>query len=85
MSVLPTEVNIVWHDGPRMAALLQELINTDFELDRPGKGRSVWMTLGYILSNRDVYAIALHDCDIINYQRDGGKTCVPCRSSRPRF
>jgi glucosyl-3-phosphoglycerate synthase len=70
MSVLPTEVRIVWHDGPRMQALLQELRASDFQLDRPGKGRSVWMTLGYILSNRDVYATALHDCDILNYTRE---------------
>lgn len=70
MSVLPTEVRIVWHDGPRMQALLQELRASDFQLDRPGKGRSVWMTLGYILSNREVYATALHDCDILNYRRE---------------
>jgi glucosyl-3-phosphoglycerate synthase len=70
MSVLPTEVRIVWHDGPRMQAMLQELRASDFQLDRPGKGRSVWMTLGYILSNREVYATALHDCDILNYRRE---------------
>lgn len=70
MSVLPSAVRVVWHDGPRMQALLQELKDADFNLDRPGKGRSVWMSLGYILSNRDVYAIALHDCDIVNYQRE---------------
>jgi glucosyl-3-phosphoglycerate synthase len=69
MGALPTEVRVVWHDGPRMKALLQELIEADFELKRPGKGRSVWMALGSILANRDVYAIALHDCDIVNYQR----------------
>ena len=39
-------------------------------MDHPGKGRSVWMTLGCILSERDVYAIALHDCDIVNYRRE---------------
>lgn len=70
MSVLPTEVRVIWHDGPRMQALLQELRAADFQLDRPGKGRSVWMTLGYILSNRDVYATALHDSDILNYRRE---------------
>ena len=70
MSALPAEVKIVWHDGPRMKALLQELQQADFDLDRPGKGRSVWMTMGYILANRDVYAIALHDCDIVNYQKE---------------
>ncbi|MBP8981285.1 MAG: glycosyl transferase [Syntrophobacterales bacterium] len=70
MSGLATEVKIVWHDGPRMQTLLKELMAADFELDRPGKGRSVWMTMGYILADRDVYAIALHDCDIVNYQRE---------------
>ena len=69
MSGLATEVKIVWHDGPRMQTLLKELMAADFELNRPGKGRSVWMSMGYILADRDVYAIALHDCDIVNYQR----------------
>ncbi|MBU1150884.1 MAG: glycosyl transferase, partial [Proteobacteria bacterium] len=65
MSVLSVDVRVVWHDGPRMKALLKELMDSDFKLDMPGKGRSVWMTLGYILADRDVYAIALHDCDIL--------------------
>ncbi|MHB8810092.1 MAG: glycosyltransferase family protein [Desulfobulbaceae bacterium] len=70
MAVLPAKVRIVWHDGPRVKALLQELVEADFQLERAGKGRSVWMSLGYILDNRDVYAIALHDCDIVNYRRE---------------
>jgi len=70
MSRLPTEVRIVWNDGARIKALLKELQDADFTLGQPGKGRSVWMSLGYILSDRDVYAIALHDCDIVNYQRE---------------
>jgi len=70
MSPLPTDVKIIWHDGPRMKALLQELRNSDFKLDQPGKGRSVWMSLGYILADRDVFTIALHDCDIVNYRKE---------------
>ncbi|OGP59877.1 MAG: glycosyl transferase [Deltaproteobacteria bacterium RBG_13_52_11b] len=70
MSVLPGEVRIVWHDGPRMRKLLKELKKTDFNVDMPGKGRSVWMTLGYITADDHVFAIALHDCDIVNYRRD---------------
>lgn len=70
MAMLPTEVRIIWHDGPRIQSLLQELVAADFELNRPGKGRSVWMALGYILSDKEVYAIALHDCDIVNYNRE---------------
>jgi glucosyl-3-phosphoglycerate synthase len=69
MSELPMDVKIVWHDGPGMQALLDELRRADFAMDFPGKGRSVWMTMGYILADRDVYAMATHDCDIVNYRR----------------
>lgn len=70
MSVLPSDVKVVWHDGPRLQRLYDELRKNDFQLDIPGKGRSVWMTIGYILADRDVDAIALHDCDIVNYKRE---------------
>jgi len=70
MSPLPSQIRIVWHDGPRMQALFQELKDADFTLGQPGKGRSVWMTLGYILADPDVDAIALHDCDIVNYRKE---------------
>lgn len=70
MSVLPCPVRIVWHDGPRLQALYRELRAADFKLDHPGKGQSVWMTLGCILAERDVYAVATHDCDIVNYDRE---------------
>lgn len=70
MEGLPCPVKVVWHDGPRLQALLRELRENEFQLDHPGKGRSVWMTLGYVCSERDVYAIATHDCDILNYRRE---------------
>jgi len=70
MAALHVEVQVVWHDGPGMKRLLKELQDADFRMDQPGKGRSVWMSLGYILADRDVYAIALHDCDIVNYRKE---------------
>lgn len=70
MASLHVEVQVVWHDGPGMKRLLKELQDADFRMDQPGKGRSVWMSLGYILADRDVYAIALHDCDIVNYRKE---------------
>jgi glucosyl-3-phosphoglycerate synthase len=70
MASLSCPVKVVWHDGPAMQSLYQELRKNDFRLAHPGKGQSVWMTLGYILSERDVYAIATHDCDIVNYSRE---------------
>jgi glucosyl-3-phosphoglycerate synthase len=70
MASIGIDVRVVWHDGPGMKKMLRELIDYDFKLDRQGKGRSVWMSIGYILADRDVYAIALHDCDIVNYTRE---------------
>mgnify|MGYP005831389769 FL=1 len=70
MSGLSCPVKIVWHDGPRLQALYRELRENDFQLEHPGKGRSVWMTLGYICSEREVYAVATHDGDILNYRRE---------------
>jgi glucosyl-3-phosphoglycerate synthase len=66
MASLACPVRVVWHDGPGMQSLYLELRKNDFRLAHPGKGQSVWMTLGYILSEREVYAIATHDCDIVN-------------------
>ena len=70
MASLAVDVRVVWHDGPGMQKMLKELIDSDFKMDQQGKGRSVWMSVGYILAERDVYAIALHDCDIVNYTRE---------------
>ena len=70
MASLPVDVQVIWHDGPRMKRLLGELAAADFQMEIPGKGRSVWISIGYILAQSDVYAIALHDCDIVNYQRE---------------
>ena len=35
-----------------------------------GKGRNVWYCMGYILSLGESEAVALHDCDILTYDRD---------------
>jgi glucosyl-3-phosphoglycerate synthase len=70
LSQLRGSVKIIWHDGPKMQKVYKELKKSNFWLDAPGKGRSVWMTLGYILADQNTYAIGLHDCDIVNYTRE---------------
>ena len=70
ISRLPGDTTVIWHDGPKMQALYKELKKAGILIDMPGKGRSVWMSLGYILADPEVYAIGLHDCDIINYKRE---------------
>lgn len=62
-------VTVLWMNGPRIQALLRVLENKDLSAGPDGKGRSCWMAYGYLLSKRDCQMIALHDCDIVNYER----------------
>lgn len=71
MSILPCDVDVIWNDGPRIKELYSELTREGFPgLSTPGKGRNVWTMIGYVLTLEDTYAFALHDCDIINYNRE---------------
>jgi glucosyl-3-phosphoglycerate synthase len=64
-----TPVTVLWMNGARIEALLRMLENKDLSAGPDGKGRSCWMAYGYLLSKRDCQMIALHDCDIVNYDR----------------
>lgn len=55
---------VLWLDGPAWQRRVRELA---MELPRVGKGRNVWLSLGYILENLQPEVIALHDCDILPY------------------
>ncbi len=71
MSVLPCKVDVLWNDGPKIKELYNDLTVEGFPgLDTPGKGRNVWTMMGYGLADKDAYAFALHDCDIVNYNRE---------------
>jgi glucosyl-3-phosphoglycerate synthase len=79
MSVLPCKVDVLWNDGPRIKELYNDLTAEGFPgLNTPGKGRNVWTMLGYGLTDKDAYAFALHDCDIVTYTRE-----VPARLFYP--
>lgn len=63
-------VQVVWIEGPRLQRLLGELVErggTAFGVQ--GKGQSVWVALGYLFARDNVDVIALHDCDIVTYDR----------------
>jgi glucosyl-3-phosphoglycerate synthase len=64
-----TPVTVLWMDGDRMQGLLRMLDEKDLSAGPDGKGRSCWMAYGYLLSKLDCQIIALHDCDIVNYDR----------------
>ena len=74
----PTPVRVIWNDGPRITELYQTLDQNNIPAGPRGKGRSVWMGMGYVLSDEKSYAIALHDCDILTYSRELlARLCYP--------
>lgn len=79
MSTLDVKVDILWNDGPKMQKLYSKISDRGFvSLDIKGKGRNVWTMIGYALSDKNAYAFALHDCDIVNYSRE-----IPARLFYP--
>ena len=69
-SKLPQQHEILWHDGPNLKKLDKELKKHNLAPQQMGKGRNVWYCMGYILSLGESEAVALHDCDILTYDRD---------------
>lgn len=63
------EVNVVWVDGPRIGKIFRKLQEQKIPVGVPGKGQSVWVTLGYLFASEVCDVIALHDCDIVTYDR----------------
>jgi glucosyl-3-phosphoglycerate synthase len=68
-SRLPQRHRLLWNDGPRLGALDSELAQQSLAPDEPGKGRNVWYCLGYFLASGRAKAVALHDADILTYER----------------
>ncbi|WP_106478732.1 glycosyltransferase family protein [Phytohalomonas tamaricis] len=68
-SRLPQHHRILWNDGPRLKALDEELAAEGLSPEEQGKGRNVWFCSGYSLASGRTEAIALHDCDIVTYDR----------------
>jgi len=63
------KVKVVWVDGPRIQDIFNKLREKKISTGVPGKGQSVWITLGYLFATDDCDVIALHDCDIVTYDR----------------
>ena len=77
-SVLPQKTSIIWNSGPRMGEIYKAIESEGLPIGETGKGRSVWMAYGYILSRQEFHVIALHDCDILTYTRDMlARLCYP--------
>lgn len=73
-----TPVTVMWVDGEATQGLLRMLAERGLAAGVDGKGRSCWLAYGYLLAKRDCDLIALHDCDIVNYDRQLlARLCYP--------
>tara|TARA_R110000824_G_scaffold52692_4_gene146151 strand:+ start:84958 stop:86178 length:1221 start_codon:yes stop_codon:yes gene_type:complete len=68
-SRLPQEHVVLWNEGPRLQEVDKQLDQLGLAPKQLGKGRNVWYCLGYLQAEAKVEAIALHDCDIVTYER----------------
>ncbi|MEM8681646.1 MAG: glycosyl transferase, partial [Planctomycetota bacterium] len=78
VDTLGDRAEVLWTDGDRVQALYSELTASGLHLSVPGKGRSAWTAFGYLLADPRLTAFALHDCDIVNYDRVMlARLCLP--------
>ena len=68
-SDLPQITKVLWNDGPRLRAVDEILQSHQLSPDQPGKGRNVWFCMGYVLASGVAESVAMHDCDILTYDR----------------
>ena len=68
-SALPQNIKVLWNDGPRLRAVDEILQSHQLSPDQPGKGRNVWFCMGYVLASGIAESVAMHDCDILTYDR----------------
>lgn len=75
---LPQKPMLLWNDGPRIQKLLKQLEEAELGTGPGGKGRNVWLCFGSVLASEQSRMVAVHDCDIVNYNRELlARLCYP--------
>ena len=77
-SILPQRVRVIWNDGSRIQHILKRLTDNAIDVGLAGKGRGCWTAFGYVLARHQSKVLALHDCDIVSYDRQYlARLCYP--------
>ncbi len=80
-SVLPQPTKVIWNNGKRLSKVYKTIAAAGLQLGDVGKGQSAWIAYGYIISQKNISVIALHDCDIVTYSREMlARLCYPVAS-----
>ena len=68
----------VWSSGPHVGELLEDLRRSGLAPGHDGKGRAVWLGIGYALARGESDSLVFHDCDIQTYDREFlARLCLP--------
>ncbi|MEE8330014.1 MAG: glycosyl transferase [Thermodesulfovibrionia bacterium] len=77
-SVLPQSTKVIWNNGKRVSEVYKTIESAGLHLGEEGKGKSAWMAYGYIIAQKNIDVIVLHDCDILTYNRELlARLCYP--------
>lgn len=75
---LPRRVRILWLDSPRVQAVMQPLLDAGLVQTQVGKGFACWLAYGLVLAEARCSVIAVHDCDVVTYDRELlARLCYP--------
>ncbi len=78
MASIPYEVKVIHNEGKRIQELYDTIKRNGLDPGQDGKGRSCWLAYGYVLAAGKADIIALHDCDIVSYNREMlARLCYP--------
>lgn len=85
-SVLPQPTKLIWIDGERIQNFYKTVESADLYIGKSGKGKAAWTAYGYIIADKRFKVIALHDCDILTYNREMlARLCFPVASPHLRY
>jgi glucosyl-3-phosphoglycerate synthase len=71
-------VTFVWNGSPRIQRIYQRLSAEGLDAGEDGKGRGTWLAYGYVLAANQARVVAVHDCDIRDYDRELlARLCFP--------
>jgi glucosyl-3-phosphoglycerate synthase len=80
-SVLPQPTKLIWNNGERINEVYKTIESAGLHLGETGKGKATWMAYGYIIAQKNIHVIVLHDCDILTYSREMlARLCYPVTS-----
>jgi len=80
-SALPQDTRLIWNNGDKVNEVYKTIASAGLQLGDTGKGQSAWIAYGYIIAQKNIDVIALHDCDILTYNREMlARLCYPVAS-----